>query len=186
VLVRSSASAFSGCAGHSWMGRAGIEPATLGLSGAAGGFGRPRSCWKIAHFRPLSALRSSAGFGQLGCPGVAPGGAVGECWPDDRRRAPGFSGRRTGRRSTAAPSATAAGRPCLRSRSTRNSSGTTSMPRRVERTESASGQTRAMLRTARRWTPGGRRRSTLGRSSSQFLGRSAIARQPSATATSSR
>ena len=39
-----------GCAGTSEMGRAGFEPATLGLKEASGGFGASRFPWKIAGF----------------------------------------------------------------------------------------------------------------------------------------
>src|SRR5450756_1684897 len=40
------------------MGRAGIEPATLGLKGGCWGLGESRSSWKAGDFDPISAVRS--------------------------------------------------------------------------------------------------------------------------------
>jgi hypothetical protein len=54
------------------MGRAGIEPATLGLKEAARRFGGPRERWNHAVGALLNAGAFSAILGGLCCPHVAP------------------------------------------------------------------------------------------------------------------
>jgi TDG/mug DNA glycosylase family protein len=53
------------------MGRAGIEPATLGLRAGAGNLGRVRLCWSGAGLHGVEGFRCSAVFGGLSCPHVA-------------------------------------------------------------------------------------------------------------------
>ena len=50
----------AGAAAGQWreMGRAGFEPATLGLRGGRWDLGRSRSSWKTSAFEPITAVRS--------------------------------------------------------------------------------------------------------------------------------
>jgi hypothetical protein len=58
------------------VGRAGIEPATLGLRGGCGDLGRLRFAWSNAAFGDLEQFRVSVDFGGLCCPRVVPGQSV--------------------------------------------------------------------------------------------------------------
>jgi len=55
------------------MGRAGIEPATLGLKGGGWDLGRSRPSWKTSDFAPISAVRSRLISVELVAPLLPPG-----------------------------------------------------------------------------------------------------------------